>query len=227
MECVVCSRQRPSSAIPVCPECAKSSGWVAEKIHESLDALGKGSCVLCSNSCGMAGGLCGVMGKISSTRSLQHSYLDPLPTNCCNSWFCRGSELAGFNLAVFYYGCNFDCLYCQNWEHRFTDSAPSVGIDDVLRRALDPRVRCICHFGGSPEPQMPFALKLSEKILDLREDVMICWEWNGAGNRELAMRAGRISFVSGRTVKFDLKAWSPDLHLSLTGRSNMDVLKNF
>lgn len=227
MECVVCSRQRPSSAIPVCPECAKGSGWIAEKIHEGFDALGKGECNLCSNRCGIASGLCGVRGGVSSDLSLQHAYLDPLPTNCCNSWFCRGSELEGYNLAIFYYGCNFDCLYCQNWEHKLTDAAPPVRIDEALKMALDSRVKCICHFGGSPEPQMPFALKLSEKIIDARNDVMVCWEWNGDGNRRLVRKAAKISSRTGGTVKFDLKAWNEDLHLILTGRSNENVLKNF
>jgi hypothetical protein len=43
---------------------------------------------------------------------------DPLPTNCCSAWFCTGSHEPGYNLGVFFYGCSFDCLFCQNWTHR-------------------------------------------------------------------------------------------------------------
>ncbi|WP_456478070.1 radical SAM protein [Geoglobus ahangari] len=227
MECIICSGPRPSKTIPVCQRCAKTSGWVAKEIHEGLDAIGGNKCSLCSNRCGTDEGLCGVRGRVSSETALLHAYLDPLPTNCCNSWFCNGSRLEGYNLAVFYYGCNFDCLYCQNWEHRHVERAPAVKLEDAVKAALDPRVRCVCHFGGSPEPQMPFALRFSEEVLERKPDTMICWEWNGDGSRRLAMRAGEISSLSKGTVKFDLKAWSEDLHLILTGRSNRNVLKNF
>jgi pyruvate formate lyase activating enzyme len=88
-------------------------------------------------------------------------------------------------------------------------------------------VKCICHFGGSPEPQLPFALKFSRKALELREDLMICWEWNGAGNSALALKAAELSSKSDGTVKFDLKAWSKPLHLLLTGRDNDRVKRNF
>ncbi|WP_457590766.1 radical SAM protein [Geoglobus sp.] len=227
MECIICSRPAPSEAIPVCPSCAKEHGWVAGRIHENLDATGRGGCNLCSNRCGIGESLCRVRELTSADGALLHHYLDPLPTNCCNSWFCKGSELCGFNLAVFYYGCNFDCMYCQNWEHKSVETAPRVGLHELLEKAMNPGVRCVCHFGGSPEPQMPFALKFSSKLTELREDVMVCWEWNGDGNRRLVLRAAEISWTSGGTVKFDLKAWSEDLHLILTGRSNRNVLKNF
>lgn len=228
MECIVCRRLRPSRTIPVCPDCAKESGWVASTAHENLEVMGGGECNLCSNSCRTnGGGLCGVREMVGPGTALLHSYLDPLPTNCCNSWFCDGSKLRGFNLAVFYYGCNFDCLYCQNWEHKHVSSAPAVSVEELLRKAASPEVRCVCHFGGSPEPQMPFALNFSFRLAELGEEVMICWEWNGDGNRKLVRKAAKISSRTGGTVKFDLKAWNEDLHLILTGRSNENVLKNF
>jgi len=235
-ECIICKGSLQSSSIPVCPKCAKERWEVAETLHEGLELIGRGDCGVCSNMCGIEKeGLCRIRyreggiirSRSSRNRALLHAYFDPLPTNCCNSWFCRGSRMRGFNLAVFYYGCNFDCLYCQNWSHKNVGVASSVGIDELLSHALRRDVKCICHFGGSPEPQIGFALNFSRKVLEKREDIMICWEWNGAGKKEFALRAAELSHTSNGTVKFDLKAWNENLHRILTGRSNKPVLRNF
>ena len=235
-ECRMCGNPRPSNVIPLCPSCARKDWIVMEELHEGTGLIGGNDCRLCSNRCRVENeGLCRIRyregnrikARSSSRRALLHSYLDPLPTNCCNSWFCQGSRKGGYNLAVFYYGCNFDCLYCQNWEHKFVERAKLVSIEDMLKKALNDSVRCICHFGGSPEPQLPFALNLSRRVLEERDDVMICWEWNGAGHEKLVLKAGKLSSISGGTVKFDLKAWNSNLHKILTGRDNTDVLKNF
>jgi len=220
-KCAICGKPAFSS-LPLCPECAKKDAAVTidESLHRPL-YRNFANCRLCSNNCsGIA--LCGKpeYGKLVY-------YEDPLPTNCCNSWFCRGSRLIGTNLAIFYYGCNFDCLYCQNWSHKRFDEVRTVEVEEVLSAAMVERVRCLCHFGGSPEPQLPFALKLSRKVLERRKELMICWEWNGAGNASLALKAAELSYKSGGTVKFDLKAWNPNLHLLLTGRDNEAVKRNF
>ncbi|MFZ2071457.1 MAG: hypothetical protein WAV32_07685 [Halobacteriota archaeon] len=42
-----------------------------------------------------------------------------LPTNCCAAWFCPGSSHYGkVNIAVFFYGCNFNCIFCLNASHK-------------------------------------------------------------------------------------------------------------
>jgi len=221
MECVFCGKTAHSKLLGVCVECARSEKALSlvERIHPKAKSLVK-SCKLCANECkGIA--LCGkpIYGNLTY-------YEDPLPTNCCNSWFCKGSKLSGTNLAVFYYGCNFDCVFCQNWSHKNVNRN-FVSLEELLEAVKQKRVKCICHFGGSPEPQLPFALKFSRKALELREDIMICWEWNGAGNSALALKAAELSEKSKGTVKFDLKAWSEPLHFLLTGRSNERVKKNF
>ncbi len=223
MRCVICGSKTPSKNLPVCPKCSKKddASIIADEIHKPWSDRKVRSCKLCSNECqGVA--LCGkpAYGSLSY-------YEDPLPTNCCNAWFCRGSELNGTNLAVFYYGCNFDCLYCQNWTHKLIDRARVVPLEELVRAAMPERVKCICHFGGSPEPQLPFAIKFSRRALKERGDLMICWEWNGAGNSSLAMKAAELSWKSKGTVKFDLKAWNINLHRLLTGRDNGRVLENF
>jgi pyruvate formate lyase activating enzyme len=57
--------------------------------------------------------------------------------------------------------------------------------------------------------------------------VHICWEWNGAGNPRLVEQAALFSERTGGTVKFDLKACHPTVHLALTGQDNRRVLENF
>ncbi len=239
-QCKLCGREIPYSSIPICWKCAKKEDArsIAKELHENTEIINSSEgirCNLCSNNCGIVfKSLCGLRyakdGKLKSLCSenlgILEYYYDPLPTNCCNAWFCRGSRMKGYNLAIFYYGCSFDCLYCQNWEHKFVDRGRKVRIEELLSKARNPAVKCICHFGGSPEPQMNFALKFSKKILEER-DIMICWEWNGSGREDLALKAAEISHISEGTVKFDLKAWNENLHYLLTGRSPERVRKNF
>ncbi len=241
--CKICSKQSPSSLLP-CPECAKTEKAleIAKNLHEGIEKLERrkfdAQCFVCANKCKLNNnelGLCKIRfaenGKVKSLcseeKALLYYYLDPLPTNCCNSWFCTGSKLTGYNLALFYYGCNFDCLFCQNYEHKNVEQAKAIGLNELLEVAKRKDVKCICHFGGSPEPQINFALNFSRKALEERKDIMICWEWNGAGNEKLALKAAELSYASNGTVKFDLKAWNKSLHFLLTGRSNEQVLKNF
>jgi pyruvate formate lyase activating enzyme len=242
VKCKVCGNETYTKAIPVCPRCAKrdESLEYVKLLHSGIEKIGKKTkikCGLCLNKCGLEegdAGLCGLRsvknGKIfsltSSEKAILHAYEDPLPTNCCNAWFCIASRLSGTNLAVFYYGCSFDCLYCQNWQHKKLELGEVVTLSEMVERAMKERVRCICHFGGSPEPQLPFAIKFSSEVLERRETI-VCWEWNGSARTKLALRAAELSHESKGTVKFDLKAWNNNLHRALTGRSNEQTLRNF
>lgn len=236
ISCKVCGNNVYSKNLPVCPECARKDDSIAKTLHRTTNK-GYKKCCLCSNFCDMSEnstGLCGLRGYTKGKRFSLSSpnmavlsyYEDPLPTNCCNAWFCRGSRLRGTNLAVFYYGCNFDCLFCQNWEHKNVRKGRKVKIEEMIEASMIERVKCICHFGGSPEPQLPFALRFSDKVTEKRE-IMICWEWNGGGRKKYVKKAAELSSDTGGTVKFDLKAWNEKLHRILTGRSNRTTLSNF
>ncbi|MHA1505648.1 MAG: radical SAM protein [Candidatus Asgardarchaeia archaeon] len=212
-------------------------------------------CEVCFHKCVIGEGergYCGLRynedGKIKSmvnaNKALCYVYLDPHVTNCCASWFCPGGTGAGYpkyslkkggeygyyNLAVFFYGCNFNCLFCQNYEHknlkegRIVSSKEFIG---VLER--NDRISCICFFGGTPEPQLNFAINVSKNIVEKMEGriVRICFEWNGTGNKYMVKKAGELSLVSGGVIKFDLKAFNPLINFALCGFSNEAVLKNF
>ncbi len=167
--------------------------------------------------------------------ALAHTYYDSIPTNCCAAWFCPPCQKAScgreVNLAVFFYGCNFDCLFCQNAQHKYLKEAEKITLVEFTKRALRPEVHCVCYFGGSPEPQFPFALKAAWASLEEAQkqgrDLRICWEWNGCGNENLVRQAAKLSLASAGTIKFDLKAWNEKLSLALCGVSNRQAYENF
>mgnify|MGYP000456885854 CR=1 FL=1 len=240
MRCVSCGKKVHSKNLPLCPECARRDSDVYRTLHRVIEVRETeviGKCCLCTNFCEFSDnttGLCGLRGIADGKRfslcspnnALLSYYEDPLPTNCCNAWFCEGSKMHGTNLAVFYYGCNFDCLFCQNWQHKNVERANLVSVEEMVEAAMKDRVKCICHFGGSPEPQLTFALRFSEKAAK-EKDLMVCWEWNGGGREKYVRKAAEISSQTNGTIKFDLKAWNENLHRILTGRSNKPTLENF
>ena len=214
------------------------------------------SCNICANDCRMnhnSKGYCGLkwgdQGRlksfISSNKAYVHTYYDKLPTNCCSAWFCPGCTGRGYNngwalkpnaehgsvnLAVFFYGCNFNCLFCQNESHRNVQNAPSMSLNQVLTKAMDPLVTCICYFGGDPGPHLPFAINTSQHVLersDSKNPMRICWETNGISSPNLMRKAAKLSLISGGIMKIDLKAYDPNIAHALSGVSNQRAYENF
>jgi pyruvate formate lyase activating enzyme len=72
---------------------------------------------------------------------------------------------------------------------------------------------------------MPHALASSKLLAD--QGIVVCWETAGTANPKLMDRALQYSFDTGGCVKFDLKAFDEALHITLTGISNHQTLKNF
>ena len=220
-----------------------------EKIPKSPSGL---PCDCCANECRLGvgeKGYCGLRynkkGKISAPgigNGKVSWYYDSLPTNCVGAWVCpagteigypkfsysRGPEYGYKNLAVFYHGCNFNCLFCQNWDFREQLSTRGMSASE-LAGAVDSKTSCICFFGGDPSPQLPHAIKISQLALEQNKDrvLRICWETNGGMHPRLLKRMLELSLQSGGCVKFDLKAWSEALHLALCGVSNRRTLENF
>lgn len=248
--CRRCGKREAAQAISLCPSCLQSNPEkdILSQPHSTRkkynlpafpprSAQGK-TCRLCANECRLTegeAGFCGLRinqnGKVIwdlPPRTLAaYTYYDPLPTNCCAAWFCPGSKEKGVNLAVFLYGCNFDCLFCQNASHRWVKQADRISFEEIIKLALNPAVRCLCFFGGSPEPQLPLTLQVSREIIRLsRRDIRLCWEWNGAGHPALVQQAAELSRQTGGTVKFDLKAWNPAVGEALCGVSLSRTYEN-
>jgi pyruvate formate lyase activating enzyme len=249
IQCRIC-QGKAARAIGLCVECLRDISDAGSLVDLHINAREKYGlhpkppksrggvvCTICANSCRIETdgcGYCGInrneRGQIASVvheEALAYMYLDPLPTNCCAAWFCPGSDERGYNLAVFFYGCNFDCLFCQNASHKLLKDAQAVSLKEMVHAAMNPRVRCVCFFGGSPEPQLPFALRAAREIVQESENGKhICWEWNGCGNPALVREAAELSAVSGGTAKFDLKCSNPNLSLALCGVSNKRSFEN-
>lgn len=171
-------------------------------------------------------------------------YLDPHPTNCVAEPFCPatsgvgyprfavrdGLERGYYNLAVFFGGCGLDCLFCQNWEHKIMVSNAISGrlsrdsvrsVDDLVEAAMNPKVTCVCYFGGDPGPHAPYALEVSRAIIEESRKhgavKRICWETNGLEHPGIMEAMAKQSLITGGIVKIDWKAWTPSIYEALTG----------
>jgi pyruvate formate lyase activating enzyme len=159
-------------------------------------------------------------------KGLLRWYLDPLPTNCVADWVCEARTRYSYNnLAVFYGGCTFNCLFCQNWHHRQM-SPYEAGMSGLeLVECANVHTFCVCYFGGDPTPQIAHALAASRHLAS--RGIRICWETNGSMHPALLDQMVKLSIESGGCIKVDLKAWDDNLHRALTGASNQRTLQNF
>lgn len=251
--CALCDKGSPlvSAALGMCGQCVRrpeSRARAAEVHLRSLESFGLSAptgegigCAQCINACRLAEGekgLCGLRacrnGRV--VPALDHEalvdwYYDPLPTNCVAEWTCAGGKpgCAGLrNLAVFFHGCTFDCLFCQNWHHRegVGELTPRRSVDRLVGCA-DERTFCVCFFGGDPTPQLDYAFECCDKWIERGAPPRICWETNGSMSQALADRIANYSLGTSGYVKFDLKAFDENLHLALCGTSNRRTLSNF
>lgn len=211
------------------------------------------SCKLCVNECQIPigkKGYCGLRenldGKLigpTKAKAFLTYYQDSLPTNCVAEWVCPGCTGRGYpefahkegpeygykNLAVFYIGCSFNCLFCQNWHYRQQLEQPPVVSLEQLLTAIDDQTSCICYFGGDPTPQILHSIEFSRKALQTRRGriLRICWETNGTMHPKILEEVLEIALVSGGCVKFDLKAYDERLNLAFCGVTNKRTLENF
>jgi pyruvate formate lyase activating enzyme len=202
-----------------------------EKIPEA--SSGK-ICTLCVNRCHISDGQFGFCGLRKNTDhkiagpdrewAFLDWYYDPLPTNCVADWVCEGSKDYGSkNLAVFYEGCTFNCLFCQNWHFR---SRRTRSTPEELVRAADPSTGCICFFGGDPTPFALHCIEVAEQILERRKKYRICWETNGSVSPTMMNRWVEYALKSNGCIKIDFKAFSEQLNMALCGTSNKNTKEN-
>lgn len=230
-----------------------------EKPPKAIKPDIKLKCYLCLNECSLSEldvSYCGLrniplrnldqLPYPSKSKGYIHGYIDPNPTNCCNSWFCPagtssgypeysnydGPEFGTYSYAAFLYGCTFDCLFCQNASHKLFTKKHLFDVETLTKQIIkNQKITCLCYFGGTPEAQLPFSINLAENILQKFEEekriMRFCWEWNGSGNRNWVEKCMKIAIKTGGNIKFDLKTYNEKLNLALCGVSNKRTLENF
>ncbi|MFQ5978507.1 MAG: radical SAM protein [Candidatus Heimdallarchaeota archaeon] len=255
--CPSCVREHPAEALEISKE-----AHISIRRQYNLPGLvpdgPKGvTCTVCANRCRIPPGelgFCGLRtnenGKLvhlaGTDVALVHTYIDPHPTNCC-AWWCPAATGLGYpqyvntpdceygfvNLATFFYSCSFSCLYCQNPSHKDISSGRKTRVEEFVNKALsDPRISCVCYFGGDGGgPHAPFSIRVSKELREQTDRIMrICWETNGIWRKDLMLNAAEIAYESGGNVKFDLKApvssKSP-LNEILSGTKNNQAYHNF
>ena len=211
------------------------------------------SCNYCFNQCQIGKGKTGYCGIRENKEGKKITplpkegffswYYDSLPTNCVADWVCPGGTGAGFphyayskgaeygykNLAVFYHGCTFNCLFCQNWHYReyLREKKPQSSLE--LSQAVDKKTSCVCYFGGDPSPQLLHSIHASRLAIANKDKKILryCWETNGSMNRRFLEEILDIALESGGCVKFDLKTFNSSMNIALCGRSNNQTKINF
>ncbi len=251
--CIDCLRSGKREALPFIEEVHNKSrtpfGLVSKPPREKTGVL----CEICINHCKISEdgwGYCGlrtqkegIIKGVSSEEGNLSWYYDGLPTNCVADWVCPGGTGSGYpkfsntkgpeygfkNLAVFYHGCSFDCLFCQNWTHKKRIKDRDRISPKELADAVDEKTSCICYFGGDPTPQLPHAIEASKRAIELSKGkiLRICWETNGSMNPSFLEEMTELSLTSGGCIKFDIKAFNENLHIALCGVSNKMTKRNF
>lgn len=122
--CLKCGRAQAAAAIDYCVHCLRTMldtrqlNAVHSQSRKQFDLpaqppkdIGGIICQRCANRCQLtpnSHGFCGIRynknGKLVNNAppggALAHMYLDPLPTNCCAGWFCRGNREDGHNFLM-------------------------------------------------------------------------------------------------------------------------------
>ncbi len=133
------------------------------KISDARDMLKH--CILCERRCGVDRntelGWCAVPAKMLVSSMFVH-------------WGEEQFLIPSFT--VFFWSCNFSCIYCQNWEISQRIEKPKEIQPQELASAIDD---CNCKnvnfVGGEPTPYLPFIL---ETLKHLKTDIPVVWNSN-------------------------------------------------
>jgi len=97
---------------------------------------------------------------------------------------------------------------------------------EELASVADDRTACVCYFGGDPSCNAKHSVETA-KLVRQERDLKVCYETNGLISSKWLQRIADVVWESRGPIKFDLKAFTPELYTALTGVSNASVLRNF
>lgn len=141
-----------------------------EKLSKETKEMLK-SCELCERKCKVdrnkEKGFCRAPNKILISSEFLHygeeSFLVPSHT-------------------IFFMGCNFHCVYCQNWaisnwiEEGIEISPKELAI--IIRKRFREGAKNINFVGGEPTPYLPFILEILINLKELKIPAPIVWNSN-------------------------------------------------
>lgn len=137
---------------------------------------------------------------------------------------------------VFMAGCNFKCLNCQNWTiaqlpdngyppGRFVPAWKLArecvaGLESPAAKRMG--ADRIFFSGGEPTIHLPYVEKVVAEARKLSPDLKVNFDTNGYLTRQSLSKV--LEFTT--SITFDLKAFSDEVHLALTGAASAPVLRN-
>lgn len=135
----------------------------------------------------------------------------------------------GNRMAIFFQGCNMNCLYCHNpetieiaSEKNIVEGVRALSLEEVLAEIdrVRPFITGITTSGGECSLQMDFLTELFGQVRKLGLTSFI--DTNG-----LIDLSYREDFVSSFDMAMvDCKSFDPEEHKMLTGVDNRNVIKN-
>jgi pyruvate formate lyase activating enzyme len=137
---------------------------------------------------------------------------------------------------VFMAGCNYKCLNCQNW------TIAQLPDNGYLARGFIPAKElakaCVDHLdspaarlmgadriffsGGEPTIHLPYVEKVVAEARRISPDLKVNFDTNGYLTDKSLRKV--LKFTS--SITYDIKAFSDEVHLALTGASSKPVLRN-
>jgi len=137
---------------------------------------------------------------------------------------------------VFMAGCNYKCLNCQNWTiSQYPDNGlRQRGFEDpreLAEECVDQLTSLsaklmgadrIFFSGGEPTIHLPYIEKMVEEARKIRPDTKVNFDTNGYLTEQSLERV--LGFTT--SITYDLKAYTDEVHLALTGASSKPVLRN-
>lgn len=178
-------------------------------------------CILCEHRCGVDR-LAGQTGVCRMTLpAVASATLHPAPPE---------------SYTVFMAGCNYKCLNCQNWTiaqlpdngyppGRFVPARELAG--QCVARLDSPAAKLmgadrIFFSGGEPTIHLPYVEKVVAEARKLSANLKVNFDTNGYLTPQSLSKV--LEFTT--SITFDIKAFSDEVHLALTGASSAPVLRN-
>jgi pyruvate formate lyase activating enzyme len=178
-------------------------------------------CMLCEHRCGVDR-LAGQTGVCRMTLpAVASATLHPAPPE---------------SYTVFMAGCNYKCLNCQNWTiAQLPDNGYPPGrlvpARELARECVvwleSPAAQRmgadrIFFSGGEPTIHLPYVERVVVEARKLSPDLKVNFDTNGYLTRQSLSKV--LAFTN--SITFDLKAFSDEVHLALTGAASAPVLRN-